>query len=170
MTWHDANIRHFWQWWRRNIRNGHAYAEGAALHGGPPEWHWLRESLSNWFWGLIVPVVLLGVILCIIFDLPGWADLFTPLLPLPHAILWSRIYLHRRRQGDDRATARLYATFTAVGKLPNAQGQIWYCWNRLLGRRSTLIEYKGSAGVTTGAGAVEPTAGAANTPEQVGAR
>ena len=33
MTLHDANLLRFGQWWRRMVRAGHAFAEGAALHG-----------------------------------------------------------------------------------------------------------------------------------------
>ena len=55
MTVHDAAMTRFGQWWRRSVRAGHAYAEGAAIHGAPPERHWVRESRSNWFWGLGLP-------------------------------------------------------------------------------------------------------------------
>ncbi len=33
MTMHDAAMMHFGQWWKRNVRAGYAYAQGAALHG-----------------------------------------------------------------------------------------------------------------------------------------
>lgn len=36
MTLHDAAITRFGQWWKRSMRAGHAYAEGAWLHGSPP--------------------------------------------------------------------------------------------------------------------------------------
>ena len=57
MTLHDAQIMHLKQWWKRSVRNGHAYAEGAWLHGKPPEKHWVKESRRIWFWGLILPLV-----------------------------------------------------------------------------------------------------------------
>src|SRR5205814_6463645 len=37
MTLHDAAMTRFSLWWKRMIRGGHAYAQGAALHGRPPE-------------------------------------------------------------------------------------------------------------------------------------
>ena len=37
MASHDAAITSFAQWWRRNRRAGHAYAQVAALHGGGDE-------------------------------------------------------------------------------------------------------------------------------------
>lgn len=33
MTLHDAAMTRFGQWWKRTVRAGHAFAEGAALHG-----------------------------------------------------------------------------------------------------------------------------------------
>jgi len=44
MTLHDAAMTRFSQWWRRSMRAGYAYAEGAWLHGAAPERHWVRES------------------------------------------------------------------------------------------------------------------------------
>ena len=39
MTSHDAQISRLSQWWKRTMRAGHAFAEGAALHGAAPERH-----------------------------------------------------------------------------------------------------------------------------------
>ena len=36
MTLHDAAITDFTQWWRRTMRSGYAFAQGAYLHGAPP--------------------------------------------------------------------------------------------------------------------------------------
>ena len=57
MTWHDIRMSSFRQWWRRAVRSGHAYAEGAALHGAPPERHWVKESRSIWIWSAVLPLV-----------------------------------------------------------------------------------------------------------------
>ncbi len=62
MTLHDSNILRFGQWWRRTLRSGHAYAEGAWLHGLEPEHHCLRQSLSIWFWGVAWPLLAAGVV------------------------------------------------------------------------------------------------------------
>jgi GT2 family glycosyltransferase len=59
MTLHDAQMTRFGQWWKRSLRAGHAYAEGAWLHGREPERHWVKESRSIWLWGLgVLPVTL----------------------------------------------------------------------------------------------------------------
>src|SRR5690348_1558940 len=37
MALHDAALYHFSQWWKRMVRGGYAYAQGAREHGAPPE-------------------------------------------------------------------------------------------------------------------------------------
>ena len=59
MTLHDANMTSFTQWWRRTVRSGYAFAQGAHLHGAPPERHWLWESRRAWLWGTWLPALCL---------------------------------------------------------------------------------------------------------------
>ena len=56
MTAHDAQITQFGQWWKRTSRAGHAFAEGVALHGAPPERHWVAETRCALLWGLAGPL------------------------------------------------------------------------------------------------------------------
>ena len=51
MTLHDAAMTRFGQWWRRSVRSGYGFAEGAARR--PPMWQ--RESRSCVIWGLVLP-------------------------------------------------------------------------------------------------------------------
>lgn len=126
MTLHDADIHHFGQWWRRNRRAGHAYAEGAALHGAPPERHNVAQVRRALIWGLGVPLAaLLGALLIhpgLILILLAW-----PLQALRLAY----------RDGD-----ALRATFLTLGKIPEALGVLEYHNKRLTGRQAQLIEYK----------------------------
>ena len=57
MTLHDAAMLHFSQWWRRQMRSGYAFAQGAKLHGRAPESHWVWESRRALIWGLGFPIV-----------------------------------------------------------------------------------------------------------------
>src|ERR1700678_63187 len=50
MTLHDAAMYRFSQWWKRMLRGGYAFAQGVALHGAPPERHWVAESRRAWVW------------------------------------------------------------------------------------------------------------------------
>ena len=52
MTRHDVAMRHFSQWWKRTVRSGHAYAEGAWMHRKSQEKPWRREVRSNCVLGL----------------------------------------------------------------------------------------------------------------------
>jgi hypothetical protein len=146
MTLHDAGMTHFGQWWRRNVRAGHAFAEGAALHGGPPERHGVRSVLSIAFWAGVVPATALAGAIP-----TRGASL---LLLAGHPLLAARIYRGKRREGSPPRTATLAGVFIVLGKLPELQGILKYGWSRVHGRRSTLIEYKQPGGeAATAAGA-----------------
>ncbi len=135
MTIHDAKITQFGQWWKRSLRAGHAYAEGSWLHGRSPERHWLKESRSIWFWGLILPLLALAT---------AWFTLGVSLLLLLSAylLLTYRIYQSAQRRELTASDARLYAIWCMLGKFPQAQGQIQFHVSRLLRRQRTLVEYK----------------------------
>lgn len=130
MTRHDAAITRFSQWWRRSRRAGHAFAEGAALHGDGPDRHWRAETRRALLWGLMVPLVaLLGAVL---HPLAGLVLLLWPAQMLRLAWRW-------RDEGRLGAEAAL---FSVIGKLPEALGVLDYRCSRLMGRKRRLIEYK----------------------------
>ena len=133
MTLHDAAITHFGQWWKRNVRAGHACAEGAAMHGRNTG-HCVHETRSNWFWGLILPI------LPWVLAWPTWG--ISLVLLAGYVVLACRIRRGALQRGMSRADANLYARFTTIGKFAQAWGQLKYLLGRLRGRRSTLIEYK----------------------------
>ncbi len=126
MTLHDANIMHFGQWWQRARRAGYSYAEGVAMHGGPPEFHKRSELMRTVLWGIVLPVVhVVGVFLS------PWA-----LLTL---LIWPLQMMRLRMRGFVWS----YALFLTLGKLPEAQGVLTYVGRRILRRQARLIEYKG---------------------------
>ncbi len=125
MTLHDADIRQFSQWWKRSRRAGHAFAEGAHLHGAPPDRHWVRETRRALFWGPGLPVATLVLML-----FSPWAALL--LLIYPAQVLRLAI-----RSGDGAV-----ALFTVLGKFPEAQGVLQFHLGRLLRRKSRIVEYK----------------------------
>jgi hypothetical protein len=59
MTLHDAAMTRFGQFWKRARRAGHAYAEGAAMHGAPPERHGVAGRNRALLWGAALPVAIL---------------------------------------------------------------------------------------------------------------
>jgi GT2 family glycosyltransferase len=136
MTLHDAAMTRFAQWWKRNVRNGHAFAQGAALHGKTPSRHWVKQTRSNWIWGAILPLIAVSL---------AWPTHGISLVLLVgYLVLYVRVRrssLARGRTGQD---ATLYSAFCVIGKFPQVQGQLRYLLNALIGRRNTLIEYKSS--------------------------
>ncbi len=134
MTRHDAQITQFRQWWQRNVRSGHAYAEGAWLHGKPPERHSVKESRSIWFWGGILPVIAVG--------LAVFTSGLSFVLLLGYPLLGWRIYRYQRQRGREEKEALFYSLFCLLGKFPQFQGQLTFLMRRLLGKRTQLIEYK----------------------------
>jgi len=136
MATHDAAMTRFGQWWKRMVRGGHAYAEGFAMHGGPPMLLGAREGRSIWFWGLLLPLLALGP--------AWWTRGWSLLLLLGYAALAWRIGRGLKRKLRLAARdARLYAAFTVLGKFPQLLGQVKYWRGRLMGKRSRLIEHKG---------------------------
>jgi GT2 family glycosyltransferase len=131
MALHDAAMTRFAQWWRRATRGGYGFAQGAYLHGAPPERHWVWESRRARLWGLWLPLACLACGLAL--GPWGWAAwLIFPLQVLRQTL---------RNQGPlaDRATLAL---FQMLARFPEAWGQIRFLRDRLLGRQARLIEYK----------------------------
>jgi GT2 family glycosyltransferase len=131
MAWHDANMLRFSQWWRRTVRSGHAFAEGAALHGGPPERHFVAETRRALLWGAWLP---LGVVLAALQRPIGLVLLAVYLAQ------WLRIGLRLRRHGSPIPWVN--AAFLVLGRFAEAQGALKFYLGRLFGQRSALIEYK----------------------------
>jgi hypothetical protein len=134
MTWHDADMHRFGQWWRRAVRSGYAFAEGAWMHGGKPERHCVRESLSIWFWAATVPLSALALA----WPTDGWSLL----LLLGYGVLAWRISRYARRRHWPARDALLYTSFIMLGKFPQLLGQLKFFCLRAVGRRSRIIEYK----------------------------
>jgi len=132
MTLHDAQMTHFGQWWKRSLRAGHAYAEGAWLHGNPPERHWVADVRRIVVWGLVIPLLAVSGI----WTTNDWSLL----LLLGYPLMVFKIYTFFRRSLPTNQ-ALPYALFCMIGKIPQAQGALQFYWNKLVGKRSTLIEY-----------------------------
>lgn len=131
MTIHDAAMTRFGQWWRRTQRSGHAYAEGASLHGKPPDFHCVRETRRNWLWGLVLPFSIIALVLLV--------SPFAAALLLVYPAQVARLYLKRRRSSN---WPLLTSFFNVLGRFPEMAGQAKFVIDRWRGRQSGLIEYK----------------------------
>ena len=127
MTKHDANILRFGQWWARSRRAGHAFAEGAHLHGRAPERHWRRETRRALFWGLGLPIAALAL-----FASASFGAGVLALMLYPAQVL--RLTL--------KTNDHQLAAFNVLGKFPEALGVVQFHRNRMFGRKSAIVEYK----------------------------
>ena len=124
MTLHDARILRFSQWWRRSRRAGHAFAEGAHLHGAAPERHWVRETRRALLWGAVLPLAIL-----LMMVVTPWAGLL--------ALIYPAQLLRLALRGDWGS-----ALFSVLGKFAEAQGVLEFHLRRLRGQRRGILEYK----------------------------
>jgi hypothetical protein len=129
MAVHDAEMLRFGQWWRRTVRGGYAAAEGAYLHGAPPERHGVKASRSALGWGLLLPI---GIVLLSI-GLGGEALGLFLIYPV------QVVRLALSAPGKNRW---LRAFFLVLGKFPEAVGNIKFRFHRLSRGAPQLIEYK----------------------------
>ena len=126
MTSHDAAMTRFGQWWRRARRAGYAFALGAAMHGAPPDRHYVPELRRALLWGAALPLLTL----CLALIASPWAVLLLLAYPAQVARLaW--------REGDLAAAA-----FLVLAKLPEASGAARFALDRARGRAPGIIEYK----------------------------
>jgi GT2 family glycosyltransferase len=131
MMLHDANMMNFRQWWKRTIRAGYAFAEGAKIHGAAPEFHWVLESRRAQLWGVFIPFTI--IILALLK--PIWAILLLLIYPLQ----WLRLTL---RSPFPIGFASIQAFFLLIGKFAELIGQIKFFLHRHANRQSKIIEYK----------------------------
>ena len=126
MVLHDAAMTRFSQWWRRTTRSGHAFAEGAWLHGLERERHWVRETLRAVFYGGLLPLAAAV--------LAATVGPWFLLLLLVYPVLVLR--LSRQQGGFTRAF------YLVLGRFPEFLGVLKFVGTRLAHVPARLIEYK----------------------------
>ena len=128
MTLHDANITKMSQWWRRNKRAGHAFAEVAVMHWRSPYGIWKRSLVRSICWGGLLPAaVVVGI--------------FQPAAMTLLALYPVQVARIAARDGFGAGGWR-NGTLDVLGKFAELQGAaIWFV-NRLTHRRQKIIEYK----------------------------
>lgn len=134
MTLHDADMVRFRQWWKRATRAGYAYTLGAAMHGGPPERHFVRERRRLVVWGFLVPLVLLAA---------AWPTYGLSLIGfLLYPLQIYRVYRRTRRRTARHSDALAFGVSCVLSKLPEFVGFCKYHLTRGRGRSARIIEYK----------------------------
>lgn len=131
MTLHDAAMTNWRQWFRRSMRAGYAFAEGAWEHRAAPGGHFVRETVRSVAWGLLF-AALAGAVL---------AGAWSPAAVLAALTLAQFVRVGARSRGRlDRPW--LYAAFMLQQRIPEFLGVVKYALTALSGRRGRLIEYK----------------------------
>jgi len=135
MARHDAAMTRFGQWWRRSVRAGYTYAEGAWLHGLGPTRHNLQQLRRALVFGGVLPAA------AVAGALPTLGG--SLLLLGAYPVSAGRAYRSVRRRGRTPGESALYAASCVLGKLPELQGALEFAAGRLRGGRTGLIEHKG---------------------------
>ncbi len=131
MALHDAAMTRFGQWWKRSVRAGFAFAEGASLHWKLPERFRVRETLSSLAWGLVIPTI--SLILIYFFQL--WGAILLTIYPV------QIIRLSRNGPRSPRDNW-WWAFFLVLGKFPEMLGVLQFILQQFLSGEKELIEYK----------------------------
>ncbi len=134
MTLHDANIHRFSQWWKRSVRCGFAYAQGAFLHGQKPEQHWLKETLRACFWGGFLPLLII-----ILFALDY--VLFALLIILLYGISYFKIGITQKNP-DIIPVKWQWSVFMLLSKFSEFFGILKFAGLKLARKKAKIIEYK----------------------------
>lgn len=134
MSTHDAAMTRFGQWWKRNVRGGHAMAQGAWRHGWKGEPYNHKRVLSVFVWTLGPLALTLAL-----WPLLGWWAVLALGL---YDLLCLKIAFNARRRGWPVFDTLLWAAFIVLGKWPEALGVVRFHLARLRGHGPKIIEYK----------------------------
>jgi len=143
MTWHDANMLTFGQWWKRHLRGGYGAVDvalrmvAAGVTGRDVLFAGQVQSARRWIFGTL-------------FFLALAALTFQPVIILAGLLLiagvWSlqmaKIALGARRRSADFLTAGFYGIFTMLAKWPQFLGLRKHAADQAAGRTARIIEYK----------------------------
>jgi glycosyltransferase involved in cell wall biosynthesis len=139
MTLHDLAITHAWQYWRRAVRTGHAYAEVSNLLRNSKHPLWQADAQRNWrnftIWSGLFLITLITSLIGM--TLWPWAIFLLFFLMMSLRTSWKN-----RWRSENKVTLFWYGIHSQWQHLPIAIGQINYYWQSFKGKRQQLIEYK----------------------------
>ena len=131
MAIHDANMTEFRQWWRRTVRAGYAFAQGAYLHGAGPEKHFVWELRRAYLWGVFIPLACFASTLA----LWPWGSLSFLVYPL------QLVRLIDQNSGSLRERASLSA-FQLLARFPESWGQLTFVFHQFFANSVLSKEHK----------------------------
>src|SRR5947208_11200483 len=116
-------MRRFGEWWRRMMRAGYAFAQGAAMHGRSADRHCVAETRSNWVWGAFIPLIALIAA----WPTRGWSLMIL----LGYLLLGMKVLVEGLRRQVPGRLAATFAIFCVIGKIPQAAGQLQFARSRM---------------------------------------
>lgn len=152
MTWHDAQMHRFGQWWRRMVRGGYGsldvWRRCRSKDNTPaPPFAEMVRSTRRWTLGWAAATLLLVLLLSrFVGASAGWAVVLLALGVWGAQAL--RIAWQYRSKITGMRLALMAGFLTMVGKWAQLQGHLRYYWRRLLKRPARLIEYKTTPSAT----------------------
>jgi cellulose synthase/poly-beta-1,6-N-acetylglucosamine synthase-like glycosyltransferase len=139
MTLHDLGISKWRQYWNRSVRTGYAYAEIADRFRNTDDPLWILQHRHNMLQGPLYSAVILAGMVAAVILLAPWPLL---LVPLFFGTLAGRTAIRNRLKSNSWGVLFAYGLHSHIQHLPIFVGQASYSWNRRLGKRRELIEYR----------------------------
>jgi cellulose synthase/poly-beta-1,6-N-acetylglucosamine synthase-like glycosyltransferase len=134
MALHDAAMTRFRQWWRRAVRAGYAYAQGAKMHGRSRDRHYVREVRRIWTWGFFLPMLIL------VAAWPSRGASFLLLLCYPVQV--ARVYRKMLARGVSGISAAAYALSCVISKFAEVAGAWKFKVKEFRATPMQLIEHR----------------------------
>lgn len=149
MTLHDANILHFNEWWKRNLRGGYGAKDVVERLKNVypadqiPFRHMTLSAVSwtrNWLIGTALFIALGGILFGLLGALAG-----TVMALGLQGLQGLRIARGIRPRATSWPDAVLYGLFTMLGKWAQVAGQRQYARDKRKNKAAAIIEYKSDA-------------------------
>lgn len=134
--WHDTDMHHFSQWWKRAKRCGYAYAQVSRLHGLAPEHKFRSEIKRILLWGAVFP----GVLIVLAPLTSGGA--FVGLLRYPLVAL--KVAVQTQKRGFGWSESILWGLSCSMSVFPGLLGFISFWVTHWRGKPHIIIEHKGT--------------------------
>ncbi len=134
--WHDTDMHHFSQWWKRAKRCGYAYAQVSRLHGAAPERKFRPEIKRVLLWSAVFPSVLI-----VLAPLTSGGS-FVGLLRYPLVAL--RVAVQTQKGGFGWSESLLWGLSCSLSVFPGLLGIISFWLTHWRGKPHRIIEHKGT--------------------------
>lgn len=139
MTGHDLAMTRWFQYSRRAMRTGYAYAEVSERFHGSRIPFWEFEARHNRNRALVQVAIAASAVLASVLWRTGWPIVFTLLLFLGLSLRTANMVA---RKTPSLWTRFLYGIHSHLQQIPIYMGQLQYRLDRRNGRARGLIEYK----------------------------